>query len=61
LTKFSAGIVNYKAPVLTKLAKPVKYTQKTDDFEVIRIKVPKNISEKVREILKTVHGVEVLY
>jgi hypothetical protein len=60
LTKFSAGIVNYKAPVLTKLAKPVKYTQKTDDFEVIRIKVPKNISEKVREILKTVQGVEVL-
>jgi hypothetical protein len=60
LAKFSANIVNYKAPVLTKLVKPVKYTQKTDDFEVIRIRVSKEIGEKVREILKTVQGVEVL-
>jgi hypothetical protein len=60
LAKFSAGIVNYKAPILTKLAAPVKYKQVEVDFEVIRVKIPKNISEKVREILKTVQGVEVL-
>jgi hypothetical protein len=60
LGKFASNIVDYKAPVLTKLFKPVKYQPMDDTFEVIRIKLPKSISVQVREILKTVAGVEVL-
>jgi hypothetical protein len=60
LAKFSSGIVNYRAPILTKLTTTVKYKQSDEIFEVIRVKVPKSISEKVREILKGVQGVEVL-
>jgi hypothetical protein len=61
LAKFASGVLDYKAPVLTKLAPPVKYKPPVEaSFEVIRIKVPKEISIKVREILKGVQGVEVL-
>jgi hypothetical protein len=60
LAKFSSGIVNYKAPILSKLASPIKRAPVVESFEIIRLKVPKDISAKVREILKGVQGVEVL-
>jgi hypothetical protein len=60
LARFATGVTNYKAPILTKLSTPVKYKKSEDTFEVIRIKVPKEISSKVREILKGVQGVEVI-
>jgi hypothetical protein len=60
LAKFASGITNYKAPILTKLVSPVKYDKPEVMFEIIRLKVPKDISAQVREILKGVQGVEVL-
>jgi hypothetical protein len=60
LAKFSTGIVNYKAPILSKLSTPVKHTPVAETYELIRIRVPKDICGKVREILKGVQGVEVI-
>jgi ParB-like chromosome segregation protein Spo0J len=60
LTKFASSITDYKAPILSTLVKPIKYRPVDDAFEIIRIRVSKDFSTKVREILKNVQGVDVL-
>jgi hypothetical protein len=60
LAKFSANVSSYKAPVLVKLSAPIKHERPVDTFEVIRLKVPIEMSVQIREILSGVQGVEVL-
>jgi hypothetical protein len=62
IAKFMVSIPNYKAPVVSKVhlhTEKVKATAPTSDMVIVRLRVPKDMVQKLTPLLKQLDGVEI--
>jgi hypothetical protein len=60
VTKFAAPLIDYKAPIITKVNKVIMHERIKDDCVIVKLKIKKVMVDKLIELLKGVDGVEVV-